>query len=54
MSEQLNVTIPSVSVRIEFIRKDHYRITINNIPIGTYERSEIRHIIEQLDKSANH
>ncbi len=54
MSKKLNETIPNVPVRIESIRKNHYRITINNILIGTYERSEIRHIIEQLDKMTNH
>ena len=46
--------IPNVNVRVEPVKKDHYSLTINFINLGTFERSEIRHIIEQLDKLANH
>ena len=46
--------IPNVTVNLVPMKKDHYSLRINFINLGTFERSEIRHIIEQLDKAANH
>jgi len=46
--------IPNVLVRLEPIKKNYFTLSINLINLGTFERSEIRHIIEQLDKAANH
>lgn len=29
--------------------KDHYKLSINNTKLGTFERSELRHIIQEID-----
>lgn len=41
-------------VKFKSVSKDYFEVFIVNKPIGVFERSEIRHIIEQLDKIANH
>ena len=36
---------------ITLVDKDIYNLTINGNYIGQFERSEIRHLIEQLDNN---
>ena len=38
-----------VQVLITPLEKDYYNLTINMILVGRFERSELRHIIEQID-----
>ena len=38
-----------VQVLITPLEKDYYNLTINMIWAGKFERSELRHIIEQID-----
>lgn len=33
--------------------KDYYKLTINGFHMGVFERSDIRHMIEQLDNAIN-
>ena len=33
------------------IRKDHFMLLINNVNLGVFERSELRHIIEVVDNA---
>ena len=40
---------PNTTVTQTSIRKDYNNLSIGTTIIGTFERSEIRHIIEQLD-----
>ena len=40
---------PNTTVTLTSIRKDYYNLSIGTTIIGTFERSEIRHIIQQLD-----
>ena len=40
---------PNTVVTLVSIRKDYYNLSIGTEAIGTFERSELRHIIEQLD-----
>jgi len=35
--------------KIEKIEKDYFVITISGVNLGKFERSDIRHIIEQMD-----
>ena len=40
-----------VQVLITPLEKDHYNLTINLQWVGRFERSELRHIIEQIDNA---
>jgi len=40
---------PNTTVTLTSIRKDYYNFSIGTTIIGTFERSELRHIIEQMD-----
>ena len=40
---------PNTTVRLVQIRKDYYNLSIGTTIIGTFERSELRHILEQID-----
>ena len=40
---------PNTTVTLTSIRKDYYNLSIGTIAIGTFERSELRHILEQID-----
>lgn len=33
------------------VRKDYYLLIINDISLGEFERSELRHIIETIDNA---
>lgn len=33
----------------ESSKKDHYHLTINNMYLGEFERSDLRHLIERID-----
>jgi len=37
------------SFKIEQTDKDYFVITISGVNLGKFERSDIRHIIEQMD-----
>ena len=36
-------------VDLDKSKKDHFLFAINNIELGEYEISELRHIIQQID-----
>ena len=40
---------PDTTVTLTSIRKDYYNLSIGTTIIGTFERSELRHILEQID-----
>ena len=40
---------PNTTVTLTSIRKDYYNLSIGITAIGTFERSELRHILEQID-----
>ena len=44
---------PNTTVTLTSIRKDYYNLSIGTTIIGTFERSEIRHIIQQLDNKVS-
>ena len=44
---------PNTIVTLTEIRKDYYNLSIGMQRVGTLERSEIRHIIEQLDNKVS-
>ncbi len=33
------------------VRKDYYLLIINNISLGEFERSQLRHILEVIDNA---
>lgn len=37
--------------KIKQVNKDHYELKINEINVGTLERSELRHLIEVIDNT---
>jgi len=40
---------PNTTVTLTSIRKDYYNFSIGTQKIGTFERSELRYIIQQID-----
>lgn len=36
-------------VALDKTKKDHYKLKINNVDLGEFERSDLRHIIQQID-----
>jgi hypothetical protein len=44
---------PNTTVTLTSIRKDYYNLSIGIQAIGTFERSELRHIIQQLDNKVS-
>ena len=39
------------SFKIEKTEKDYFVITISGVNLGKFERSDVRHIIEQMDNA---
>ena len=35
------------------IEKDYWHIKVNGVDFGTWERSELRHLMETIDKEVN-
>lgn len=33
------------------VRKDYYLLIVNNVTLGEFERSDLRHIIEVIDNA---
>tara|TARA_R110000796_G_scaffold196586_1_gene312990 strand:+ start:1916 stop:2065 length:150 start_codon:yes stop_codon:yes gene_type:complete len=44
---------PNTVITLTEIRKDYYNLSIGIQGIGTFERSELRHMIEQLDNKVS-
>tara|TARA_R100000541_G_scaffold59106_1_gene71861 strand:- start:160 stop:309 length:150 start_codon:yes stop_codon:yes gene_type:complete len=44
---------PNTTVTLTSIRKDYYNLSIGTNAIGTFERSELRHILEQIDNKVS-
>lgn len=44
----------NIKVKVESTKKDHYKVTLKTYKdelTGTFERSELRYIIEKLDNA---
>lgn len=55
LKEQGRFDLPIAKESIETFntKEDHYKIKINGVDLGEWEKSQIRHFIEVLDKCAN-
>lgn len=36
-------------VQLDKSKKDHFNLAINGIELGEFERSQLRHLIQQID-----
>lgn len=50
---RLNSQVAKESIDVINTKEDHYKIKINGIDLGEWEKSQIRHFIEVLDNCAN-
>lgn len=50
---KLNSRVAKESIEVFNTKEDHYKIKINGIDLGEWEKSQIRHFIEVLDNCAN-
>ena len=55
LKEQGRFDLPVAKESIETFntKEDHFKIKINGVDLGEWEKSQIRHFIEVLDKCAN-
>ena len=42
-----------IDVKIKETQKDYYSLTINGNLLGVFERSDYRHMLEQIDSAIN-